>query len=120
MAALAMGMTFGGCGSTPQRAAYVAAGSVQVSVETAMAAWNVYVGAQHPPLATELKVKAAYEKYQQAMVVVCDAGAIYAAAGVTNANGQTGAAAALDTARANAAQSLADLLGLMRTIGLKI
>jgi hypothetical protein len=120
MAALAMTIAFNGCKSTPPQVAYRTAGSVQVSVEAAMAAWNIYVGQYHPPLATELQVKAAYQKYQQAMTVVCDAGAIYAASSVTNTAGQTGAAAALDQARSNAAQSLGDLVGLLRTIGVKV
>jgi hypothetical protein len=108
-----------GCG-TPQHTAYVAAGGVQVSAETAMAAWNVYVGQYHPPLHMELQVKAAYEKYQAAMVVVCDAGAIYASTSVTNAAGIMGASAALDTARNNASQDLADLVALIRALGVKV
>lgn len=122
---LIAGLCLGLCGcltscGTPQRTAYVAAGSVQVTAETAMAAWNVYVGQFHPPVATELKVKAAFEKYQAAMLVVCDAGAAYAATSVTNANGLTGFSAALDTAKANASQDLADLVGLIRSLGVKI
>jgi hypothetical protein len=116
---LSLCWTITGC-NTPQRTAYVAVGGVQVSAETAMGAWNVYVGAFHPSVATELKVKAAYEKYQAAMVAVCDAGAIYAASGVTNATGQTGAGAALATAQANAAQSLADLVNLLRSLGVNV
>lgn len=108
-----------GC-KNPQQASYAAVGTVQVSVEAAMSAWNLYVGQNHPPVATELKVKAAYEKYQQAMAAVCDAGAIYAAAGVTNSAGQTGASAALQAATSNAGQTLADLVALIRSLGVKI
>lgn len=116
---LGLGGCLNGC-STPQRAAYVTVGSVQVSAEAAMAAWNVYVGQYHPPVAVELKVKAAYEKYQAALEAVCDAGAVYAAAGVTNASGATGASAALAQAQADAAQDLADLVGLLKGLGVKL
>jgi hypothetical protein len=116
---LSLCWTITGC-NTPQRAAYVAVGGTQVSAETALGAWNIYVGEYHPPVATEAKVKAAYEKYQAAMAAVCDAGAIYAASGVTNSAGQTGAGGALATAQANAAQSLSDLIALLQTLGVKL
>jgi len=85
-------------------------------VDSAMKLWGAYVAANHPGAAVEIKVKAAFDKYQAEMAVVCDAGAIYSAAGTTNAP----AAAALNQAMAGAGQSLLDLENLLTTLGVKL
>lgn len=108
-----------GCKSTPQQIAYQAAGTTIVSVDTAMKLWGVYVATNHPPVSQELAVKAAFKKYQAAMAVVCDAGAIYAStAGSTNLIGA--ASSALQTAVANANQSIIDLENLITQFGVKL
>jgi len=109
-----------GCQSTPQAVTYQTAGTTAVSVDTAMHLWGAYVAANHPGAATEAQVKAAFEKYQAAMAVVCDAGAIYAATSVTNAPAASQASLALQQAIANAHNELADLQNLIRTFGVKL
>ena len=110
--ALALGT---GCQSTPQLIAYQSAGTAIVSADTAMQLWGAYVAANHPGTNIEAQVKSAFEKYQASVAVLCDAGAIYSAAG-TN----TTAAAAFSQATANAGQSLLDLENLLTTVGVKL
>jgi hypothetical protein len=98
-----------GCSTTPQRAAYQSVATTEVSVEAAVNEWNAYVAAAHPPLAQQQAVRAAWQKYQAAMLLVCDAGAAYSAAGSTNSAGATGASAALQQAITNAGQTITDL-----------
>jgi hypothetical protein len=105
-----------GCTSTPQTVAYRTAGTAVVSVDTAMTLWGQYVATYHPNANQEATVKAAYDKYQAAMVAVCDAGAIYAASGSTNAP----AGAALNQAIANSGQDLIDLENLLTDCGIKL
>jgi hypothetical protein len=105
-----------GCGSTPQRVAYVAAGTTVVTVDAAMSEWGAYVAIKHPGTNQELAVKSAYEKYQASMAVVTDAGAAYAATGGTNST----ATAALNQAIANSSQDLTDLETLITTFGVTL
>ena len=103
-----------GCKSTPQQVAYQSVATASVTVETALHAYNVFAAAGKTTPAQNSAVKAAYLKYQAAFAVVCDAGAIYAATGTTNA---PAASAALQTAIANANQSIADLENLIKSFG---
>lgn len=113
----ALAVTFStGCNTTPQRVAYQAAATTQVTVDTAMTVWGDYVAANHPGTNAEAKVAAAYEKYQASFAIVADAGAAYAATGGTNGTAQ----AALDVASGNAAQELADLENLIVSFGVKL
>lgn len=106
-------LSFTGCKSTPQQVAYQSVATTQVSVDVAMTAWGKYVAAMHPPVEQEILVAKAYQKYQAAMVVVCDAGKIYSA-------GAQGAASALQTAVQNANQTIVDLENLIATFGVTI
>jgi hypothetical protein len=115
-AGLAASLFWTGCASTPQQASYRAVGTTIVSVDTAMNLWGAYVAAKHPSPIQETAVKAAYEKYQASMTVVCDAGAAYSATGGTNAT----AVAAFNTAVANAGQELTDLENLMTSFGVTL
>jgi len=108
-------LLFSGCATTPQQSAYRTAGTAAVSVDVAMHAWGVYVAANHPGAQIEAKVKTAYENYQASMVVVCDAGKIYAAGG-TNPT----AAAVFNQAIADAGQDLIDLQNLLTALGVKL
>jgi len=105
-----------GCKSTPQQVAYQSAGTTIVTVDTAMTVWGDYVAAKHPGPAAEATVKAAYEKYQAAMVVLCDAGAAYAATGGTDATAMNG----LTQAAFNATTYLQDLEKLIATFGVNL
>lgn len=114
--ALAFGMVLSGCQTTPQQASYEAAGTTVVSVDAAMNVWGDYVAANHPGTNEEIAVRSAYEKYQSAMAVACDAGAAYVAAGGTNST----ATAALNEAIANSSTELLDLEKLISSFGVKL
>ena len=105
-----------GCHYTPQRIAYVSASTTAVSVETALAAYNEFAKAGKTSVAQNIAVRDAYEKYQLAAAVVCDAGAVYAETGGTNHV----YAAAFQTATMNMSQTVLDVLNLIRSFGVKI
>jgi hypothetical protein len=86
-------------------------------VDAAMSEWGAYVAVNHPPVNEEQTVKAAFEKYQTLMTVVCDAGSIYAGAGSTNAPAASGA---LQTAILNANNEITDLENLITSYGVKL
>lgn len=117
LALLLAGIYAAGCASTPQRAAYQAAGTASISVETALHAYDVFAAQGKTTPAQNAAVKAAYLKYQAAFAVVCDAGAVYAASGQTNA---PAIGAALQTAIINANNTIADLINLIRACGVQI
>lgn len=104
-----------GCATT-QRATYQVASSTSVTVEVALKTYNVFAAQGKTTIAQNIKVKEAYERYQVAMEIVCDAGQAYAATG--GADGST--SAALQEAVSNANTSLADLINLIRSFGVKI
>ncbi len=109
-----------GCQSTPQTIAYQSAGTAVVSVDTAMNLWGAYVAASHPSTNVELQVENAYEKYQAAVAVACDAGAAYAAASVTNSTTAAQMSLALQQATSTAGQDLTDLENLITSLGVKL
>jgi hypothetical protein len=107
-----------GCQAPAQRIAYNTVDAPSVTVHQAMLIWNDYVGQFHPPAAQELKVKAAYEKYQAAELLALDAAHEYAAqAGSTNSVSAKVQSALTSQA---AQQALADLLTLLRSFNLKL
>lgn len=105
------------CSTSEQTVAFKATSAGVVTIDTAMTAWHDYVTAQASagtpvPVATRLQVKSAYEKYQAAAVLLIDAEAAIASTSSTNSPpGSTTAAAS---------QALADLITLLRNIGVKI
>lgn len=105
-----------GCHYTPQRIAFVGASTTVVSVETALIAYNEFAKAGKTTVAQNIAVKNAFEKYQLSAAVVCDAGAVYAATGGTNHV----YSAALQTATLHMSETVADLLNLIRSFGIKI
>jgi len=106
-----------GCQTTAQQATYQAAGTASVTVEAALHAYDVFAAQGKTTPAQNAAVKAAYEKYQSAFAVVCDAGAVYASTVTTNA---PAASAALQTAIVNANQTISDLVNLIRSFGVTI
>lgn len=113
---LVFSVFFAGCSTTPQRAAYEAAGTTQVTVDTAMTLWGAYVAANHPGTNAEAVVNSAYSKYQTGFAVLADAGAIYAATGGTN----SAATAALSQATSNIATEISDLENLIASYGVTL
>jgi hypothetical protein len=116
---LAASLCFGavGCHSTPQRVTYQAAATSSVTVETALQAYDVFAAQGKTTPQQNAAVKAAYERYQAAFAVVCDAGAVYASAGQTNA---PAASAALQSAVLNANQAISDMMALLQSFGVKL
>ena len=106
-----------GCKSSPQAVTYQVAATSSVTVETAIHAYDVFAGQGKTTPAMNARVKAAYERYQAAMAVVCDAGAVYAATATTNA---PSASAALQTAIVNANGTITDLVNLVRSFGVNL
>jgi hypothetical protein len=117
--ALALGMAgvVTGCKTAPQTVAYRAANGTTLTVETAIRTYNVFAAQGKTTVAQNQQVKAAYEKYQAAMLVVCDAGAIYAATSGTNA---PAASLALQVAVQNSTASIADVVNLIQSFGVKL
>jgi len=113
MALVALVTVLTGCAT-----AYRAAGVSQVTVSAAMHAWGAYVAVEHPPAATELKVKAAYEKWQIAQFRVIDAAQTYAAK--VGAPGVWAEEKNLEVAINAAAQAAADLVSLVESFGVKL
>lgn len=108
-----------GCSTSDQKAALQVASGTVVSVDLAMKEWGAYVKANHPPVAQELAVKDAFQKYQASMVVVCDAGAVYAStAGSTNLS--SAASTAFQSAIGNETASIADLENLITKFGVTL
>jgi hypothetical protein len=109
-----------GCGTTPQQATYVAAGTTITSVDAAMTAWGDYVAQFHPPASQEAAVKAAYQKYQAAMTAVVDAMQIYVTLSGSGSTNAPPALATVTTAQTLASQACADLLALLTQFGVKL
>lgn len=114
---LAVMLPASGCQSGPERTAYNVAKAPAVTVEQTMTAWGDYVAKFHPGPATELKVRAAFEKAKAAELVAIDAAHAYAnAASGTNSVPQQLQSALLSQ---QAADALSELLALLQTFGLK-
>jgi len=119
-AGLCGGAALSGCNTTPQQATYRAAGTTVTTVDAAMTAWGDYVKQFHPAATDELKVKAAFEKYQAAMLVVIDANTLYvtlAGSGSTNSPPALDQSAKVAAAQSQASQAFADLLNLLTQLG---
>ncbi len=108
-----------GC-KTANTAAYKGTGAVVVTVDAAMSAWGDYVSANHPSVDKEQKVKAAYDKYKAAALVVTTAGAAHAKALATQGADPTTAQTALNTAIAISSAALGELIALLQQLGVKI
>jgi hypothetical protein len=92
-----------------------------VAVDTAMTAWGDYVAQYHPSAIAEMKVKAAFDKYQACELLAIDAAQAYStlvSGGATNGLGESQLNSLLSSQ--TAANALADLVNLLRNIGVKI
>ena len=106
-----------GCTSSAARVSYQTAATTSVTVEVAVRAYNVAAAAGRTTVEQNRQVRMAYERYQACMVVLCDAGAVYAAtAGQTNAP----AAAGLAQAAANVTTSIGDVIALVKAFGVTL
>jgi len=114
-------ITLAGCAGTPSRIAYDTVAAPAIAVDKAMTAWGDYVGLYHPSAAVELKVKAAFERYQAVELLAIDAAQAYAtmtSIGATNGLGEAQLNALLSSE--TAANALADPVNLLRKLGVTI
>jgi len=100
-----------GCGTT-NKATYKITGVAHVTVDAAMSSWGSYVEKFRPSVEQETAVKAAYEKYQTASLLVIDSAIAYRAAKVTKSE--------FDANVAAAASALSGLIGLIQQFGVTI
>jgi hypothetical protein len=110
-----------GC-QNPAKTAYVAAQTGTITVEAAMGLWDTYVQQKHPGVTAELKVKAAYEKYQAADIALLKAGRAMLGVQLSTATDADKASARLAWQEAEAAlqATAADLYALLKSFGLKL
>ena len=109
-----------GCAGTPGRIAYNTVAAPAVTVDVAMTAWGDYVAQFHPPAATELKVKAAYELYQKTELVAIDAAQAYATLASSGSTNGLGEAQLYDMLSSQTSRNaLNDLVNLLTSLGIK-
>lgn len=99
-----------GCKATPAKAAVNASDTSRITVEHALGAWNDYIIQFHPPVSQQAQVRAAWEKYKAAQLVVLDAALIY------KETNDAAAGQKLNAAIANAGNTLNDLLKLINNL----
>lgn len=112
-----------GCASTPDTVAYKTLATTQLTVEQGLGFWNSFIVAKRnsgTPVSvdTELRVKAAYERYQKAALVMVDAGKAW-----TDARSSTNSASAAslyDLAVTAAQNSKSDLFNLLSSLGVNL
>jgi hypothetical protein len=109
-----------GCQATPARIAYTGVAGPAITVDTAMTAWGGYVAQFHPAPEVEQKVKAAFERYQAAELLAIDAAQMYAEMASSSATNSAGSRVRAELASQTAANALADLVGLLRNLGVKL
>jgi hypothetical protein len=105
-----------GCIAPPALIAYRATATANVTANTALKAWDDFVAANHPPIAQQLQVKAAWEKAHAAELAAIDAQIAWTGIAAPGADAE----ANWKTAQQAAANSLSDLLDLVRKFGVKI
>lgn len=109
-----------GCGSLG-KTTYRSTATAGVTVDAAMSAWGRWVKEHKPSAETELKVKNAFETYQQAVSTVADTGAAYQRAKANPNNpALPEAQVKFNAAIAAASAALADLTNLIVSLGAKI
>lgn len=107
-----------GCSTGPVTTAYKAEQGTRIGVQEAMGLYNQLVKAGKVTTDQELKVKAAYEKVQASMIILCDVGKNISSINATNVTGAM--QQALSAAVADYAQNLNDLYTLLRSLGVAV
>lgn len=113
-------VSFTGCQSTPARIAYNTVSAPAITVNAAMTAWGDYVAQWHPPVAQELQVKAAFEKYQAAELAAISAAKVYADLAASGNTNSLSARVNTEIQNQTASQALADLVNLVRSFGVNL
>jgi hypothetical protein len=101
-----------GCkNAPPARVAMNVEQASQITVTAAMGVWNDYIKEFHPTIEQQRKVRSAYNKYRTAMLNVTRIGA---------ATADIGTSETLDESIANAAKASAEVLAVLREVGVKL
>lgn len=118
-----------GCQTAPDTAAFKTLTATQMTVEQALGLWDTYLVARSAqnnpvPIATELRVKRAYEQYQKAALVLADAGRAWTNARglptVPGGNSEASTKALYELALEHWARSKADLFALLESLGVAL
>jgi hypothetical protein len=105
-----------GC-RNPETVAYKSSKTAHITATAALKAWRDYVAAKHPPVEQEKKVQAAWDTYKAAQLTLLDATKAYMAAGSPP---PATAQQKFDQALVAGAAALADLIGLIQQLGVKL
>lgn len=105
---------FTACKTSQVAAAYKAENATVHTVDAAMTAWGDYVTQFHPGVAAELKVKAAFDRYQKVLLTTVDVSQIAAL------NAGTNAPTGLTTVPTELQTAIADLLATIQSFGVKL
>lgn len=107
-----------GCNTTANQAAFQAVSTTHVTVQEAMGGWDQWIKAGKTTVSQEQAVKTAFKRWQSAMLLVCDAGAVEAASVNTNStSGATGVSGAFQQLVGSASQYQIDLINLIQSFG---
>jgi hypothetical protein len=106
-----------GCASN--QTVYRTSGTAKVTADAAMRTWGAYVAQFNPSVEKEQQVKAAFEKYQAAQLLLLDSAIAYRKAEASGGD-KTAAQAKLDASIAGASAALGDLIGLIESFGVKL
>lgn len=121
IAALSIVLT--GCKTTPDTTAYKISLATQIGAEEALRLWDVYLQTQQaagkPVSASdELRVKSAFAHYQNAALLVVDAGRAYTRA--RSLGNDATAAQLYQSALDSALRAKIDLFNVLQSLGLKL
>ena len=117
----AVGLT--GCKTTPDTTAYKISLATQIGAEESLRLWDVYLQTQQAAgkpvsAADELKVKNAFTHYQNAALLVVDAGRAYTRA--RSLGNDATAAQLYQIALDSAMKAKIDLFNVLQSLGLKL
>lgn len=115
---LLISLMFSGCATPPATIAYKTESAADIAVISAMSGWGAYVAASHPGVATELKVKAAFEKTQAAEIALIDATSAWVR--LSPAAGGSTAPPDVIAAQAAFSQATASLVTLVQSFGITL
>lgn len=109
-----LAFAFTGCKSAPANV-YKAETATDTAVATAMSVWGDYVAANHPPVAQEMQVQAAFQKIKAAELTVESANEL-----LIHDAGNTNLVAVIADNTATELQAYNDLIALLQSFGVKL
>jgi len=109
-----------GCKALPSTTAFKTAKGAAITAETALAAWDDYIVRFNPSIEEERKVKAAFQKYQAAQMLLLDAAASLKRFEYAGSQPDADTMTKFNLAVSGAGAALSDLVNLIRTLGVKL